>query len=97
MPKVDVWLKLHAHMVATILRFTRTIETCKKKFNLLFKQYKTNKLVNGILGEERHERKFYEPIDQWWHQSSFIMKHVTTFANDMELPQFENNIELFEK
>jgi len=60
-------------------------------------QYKTNKLANGISRKERHECKFYESIDQWWHQVDIIMKHVTTFANDTRLPQFENNSELLEK
>jgi hypothetical protein len=60
-------------------------------------QYKTNKLANGISREERDECKFYESIDQWWHQVDIIMIHVTTFANDTRLPQFEDNIELLEK
>ncbi len=60
-------------------------------------QYKTNKLANGISQEERHECEFYESIDQWWHQVDIIMKHITTFANDTRLPQFEENSELFKK
>jgi hypothetical protein len=39
-------------MVAIIPRFTKTFKTCKKKFNLLFKQYKTNKLTIDISGDE---------------------------------------------
>ncbi len=48
----------------TILKFERTFETCNKKFNLLFKLYKMDKLTNDISGEEMHECKFYESIDQ---------------------------------
>jgi len=84
-------------MVATIPRFTKTLKTCKKKFNLLFKQYKSNKLAIDISRDERHECKFYESIDQWWHQVGTFMKLVTAFANEMELLQCEDNIELVEK
>jgi hypothetical protein len=94
---VDAWLKLHDRMVVIIPIFTKTIETCKKKFNLLFKQYMTNKLTSSISREEMHECKFYESIDQLWHQIGTIMKHVTTSTNEMELAQFENNNELLVK
>jgi hypothetical protein len=83
-------------MVVTIPIFTKTIETCKKKFNLLFKQYMTDK-TSSISRKEMCECKFYESIDQLWHQVSTVMKHVTTSTNDMELPQFENNNELLKK
>jgi hypothetical protein len=83
-------------MVTTILGFIRRTETCKK-FNMLFKKYKINKLTNDILREESHKCKFYESIDQMWHQTCTIMKHVTTFVNGMKLPQFENNTKLLEK
>ncbi len=90
-------MKLHVRMVVTIHIFTKTIETRKKKFNLLFKQYTTNKLTNSISKEEMLECKFEESIDQLWHQIGTIMKCVTTCTNDMELPQFENNNELLKK
>jgi hypothetical protein len=79
-------------MVVTILKFTKIVKTCKK-FNLLFKKYKIDKLANGILKEEKHECKFYE----WWHQVGIIMKHVITFVNDTNLLQFESNTRLLEK
>jgi hypothetical protein len=78
-------------MVTTILGFIRTIEACKK-FNMLFKQYKIDKIANNILREENHECKFYESIDQWWHQTCTITKHLTTIVDGMKLLQYENNI-----
>jgi hypothetical protein len=84
-------------MVVTIPIFTMTIKACKKKFNLVFKHYTINKLTNSISREEMCDCKFYESIDQWWHQVGTAMKHATTSINDMELPQFENNNELLKK
>jgi hypothetical protein len=34
---VDVWVKLHARMLALIHGLNRSVEACKKKFNTLFK------------------------------------------------------------
>jgi hypothetical protein len=39
-------------MVVTIPIFTKTIEACKKKFNLLFKQYTIDKLTGSISREK---------------------------------------------
>jgi len=54
-------------------------------------------IKSSISRKEMCECKFYESIDQLWHQVGTVMKHVTTSTNDMELPQFENNNELLKK
>ena len=69
-------------VIATILGFTKSSEVCKKKFNTLFKHYKCNKMIDEVFGKSKHECKFYDSIDQWWHQTITIMKHDTTSAND---------------
>jgi hypothetical protein len=68
-------------MVAVIHELNRTAETCKKKFNVLYKQYWLDKMTNGVSGSDRHEYKFYDVFDQWWHQTGTVMKHVTASAN----------------
>ena len=62
---VVVWLKLHTRMVAVIPGLNRTAEACKKKFNVLYKQYRLDKMVNRVSGSDRHEYKFYNTFDQW--------------------------------
>ena len=37
-------------------------------------------MANGVSGSDRHECKFYDAFDQWWHQTSTVMKHVTASA-----------------
>ena len=34
-------------------------------------------MANGISGNARHESKFFDAIDEWWHQTGQIMKHVS--------------------
>ena len=68
-------------MVVVTPGLNRTAEACKKKFNVLYKQYRLDKMVNGVSGSDHHECKFYDAFDQWWHQTSTVMKHVTAPAN----------------
>lgn len=69
-------------MLAVIPGLNRTSEACKKKFNILFKQYRLDKIANGVSGSDRKECKFYDAFDQWWHQTGTISKHVTSTASD---------------
>jgi hypothetical protein len=38
------------------------------------KQYKDDKITNGILGNDCYECPFYDALDSWWHQSGNVMK-----------------------
>lgn len=80
-------------MVALVLEFSKSSAICKNKSYVFFKKYKENKLVNEILGDHKRECKFYKYMDHWWHQACQIMKHITTLANDGDLPlvQSEDN------
>ena len=64
-------------MLAAIPGFSRTAEACRKKFETVFKSYKEDKLANSVSGNDRHECKFYDSLDQWWHQAGSVMKHVS--------------------
>lgn len=39
-------------------------------------------MANGISGNDRHESKFYEAMDEWWHQAGQVMKHVSATTTD---------------
>ena len=69
-------------MLAAIPGFSRTIEGCRKKFENIFKSYKEEKLANSISGNNTHECKFYDSLDQWWHQARSVLKHVSATTTD---------------
>jgi hypothetical protein len=73
-------VRLHARMLP---KFNYTTQACRKKWNVIFKAYKDDKMAKGISGSARHESKYYEALDEWWHQAGHIMKHVlaTTTSN----------------
>jgi len=64
-------------MLVAILGFSRTAEACQKKFEIVFKSYKEDKLANSVLGNDKYECKFYDSLDQWWHLAGSVMKHVS--------------------
>ena len=61
---MDTWIRLQARMLAAFPGFSRTTEGCRKKFENIFKSYKEDKLANSISGNNRHECKFYDSLDQ---------------------------------
>jgi hypothetical protein len=54
-------------MLASIFGFLRILIACKWKFNAIYKQYKDDKIANGILDNDHHECPFYDALDSWWH------------------------------
>jgi hypothetical protein len=63
-------------MLSTLLSFSRTPIACKWKCNEIYKQYKDDKITNGISGNDCHECPFYDALDIWWHLNGNVMKHV---------------------
>ncbi len=71
-------------MSVTILGFSKILISCKQKFNAIYKQYKDDKIANGILGNDRHECPFYDALNSWQHQNGNVMKHVSASANEID-------------
>jgi len=69
-------------MLASIPGFFRLIEVCWKNFETLFRLYRKENVANSILGNDKHEFKFYDYFYQWWHQASSVMKHVNVTTMD---------------
>jgi hypothetical protein len=81
---VDTWVKLHTRMSAAIPGFPRIPIACKWKFNAIYKQYKDDKIANGILGNDCHECPFYDVLDSCWHWNGNVMKNVSVFGNEIK-------------
>lgn len=60
---INTWLRFHATLLALQPKFNRTSLACKKKFTAIFKAYKEDKMANGISGNDRHESKYYEAMN----------------------------------
>jgi hypothetical protein len=71
-------------MLTTLPSFSKTPIVCKWKLTTICKQYKNDKIANGISSNDHHECPFYDALDGWWHQSENVMKHVNAFANEID-------------
>jgi hypothetical protein len=62
---VGTWLKLHTQILDSIPWFLKIPIVYKWKFNAIYKQYKDDKVANGILGYDHHEYPFCDALDSW--------------------------------
>ena len=81
---IDTWTRIHARMVVMLPKFNRSATTCRKKHENLFKAYKEDKMENRISGNVRYESKFFDAMDEWWHQTGQVMKHVSAITASHE-------------
>ncbi len=70
-------------MLVRLPSFSKTQIVCKWKLNAIYKQYKNDKIANGISSNDHHECPFYDALDSWWHWNENVMKHVNVFANEI--------------
>ena len=77
-------------MIAASPGFSRTAEGCRKNFENIFKSYK---LANSISRNNKHECKFYDSLDQWWHQVGSVLKHVNATTMDNANVDVQNDDE----
>lgn len=92
---IDTWLSFHARMVALVPRFSKSSVGYKKIFLHFLSNTKERKVANEVLGNDRHERKFYKSIDQWLCQANQVMKHVTTLVNNANVPSIQSQGKFF--
>jgi hypothetical protein len=71
-------------MLATFSGFSKIPIACKHKFNASYKQYKNDKIVNGISSNDHHECPFYDALDSWWHRNGNVMKHVSASTTKID-------------
>ena len=41
-------------------------------------------MANGISGNAHHESKVFDAMDEWWHQTGQVMKHVSATTASYE-------------
>ena len=83
--RIDTWTRLHARIVVIFPKFIRSATACRRKHENLFKAYKEDKMANGISENAHHESKFFDAMDEWWHQTGQVMKHISaTIASHEE-------------
>jgi hypothetical protein len=84
---VRMWDKLQQKMIVACDGFTKTEESCRKKWKQLFKIYCTDKRANGKSGNHRKQTcKYYDEIDLGWDSCTNVRKLSHSDARGGDYP-----------
>ncbi|CAA9492270.1 MAG: hypothetical protein AVDCRST_MAG96-1567 [uncultured Segetibacter sp.] len=82
---INTWLKLQAKMVAAIRGFDRSWESCKKKYKVIWTEYKNDKRANEISGSDRHQEcKWFEQLDIWNSTRACVKNQIPASSTEGE-------------
>lgn len=80
---INTWMKLQTRMVAAIRGFDRSWESCKKKYKVIYTEYKNDKRANEISGSDRHQEcKFFEHFDMWNSTRACVKNQIPASATE---------------
>jgi hypothetical protein len=71
-------------MAIAIPSFSRSTYAYKKKYMTLLKNYKVEKIINEVFGNNKHGGKFYEAMDHWNHHKGQFTKAMSTSTTSVE-------------
>jgi hypothetical protein len=72
-------------MVATIRGFDRSWKSCKKKYKIMYTEYKIDKRANEISGTDRHQEcKWFDKVHVWNSTHACVKNHISTSAMEGE-------------
>ncbi|KAL3679976.1 hypothetical protein R1sor_022932 [Riccia sorocarpa] len=90
---VNNWQRLHRRLSVAVRGFTKSWESCKKKWQAEYKKYRTDKRHLNISGNSRHITcKYFDVIDDAWKNRANVKKvkhgdaHLSENPAPMESP-----------
>ena len=85
----NAWLKVQVRMAAAFRGCTRTALSCKKKHRSLLSEYKNDKRLYDISGNDRHQQnKWFDHMDLWNGTRASVRNQIPASAQEsvMESP-----------
>jgi hypothetical protein len=81
---VNTWIKLQIRMVAAIKGFSRTWLSCKKKYKMILKEYRTDKRANEVSGTDRkQECRWFNEMDEWNSSRASVHNQIPASATEI--------------
>jgi hypothetical protein len=72
-------------MVAAIRGFDHSWKSCKKKYKVVYTEYKNDKRANEISGSDRHQEcKWFDQFDVWNSTHVCIRNQIPASATEDE-------------
>jgi hypothetical protein len=84
-------LKVQGRTVAAIRGFDRSWESCKKKYKVVYTEYKNDKRAYEISGSDRHQEcKWFDQLDVWNSTHACVKNQIPTSATKGEDERHED-------
>ena len=91
---VDNWSRLHTKLVALYPDFTKDSEACRKKWSVVYNEYKEDKSMNMRSGSERSEKcRWYTLVDEFMSDRAHVVSHAHASASNPDGPKLSSTTE----
>lgn len=91
---VDNWSRLHTKLVALCPDFTKDSEACRKKWSVMYNEYKEDKSMNMRSGSERSEKcRWYTLVDEFMSDRAHVVSHAHASASNPDGPKLSSTTE----
>lgn len=91
---VDNWSRLHTKLVALCPDFTKDSEACRKKWSVVYNEYKEDKSMNMRSGSERSEKcRWYTLVDEFMLDRAHVVSHAHASASNPDGPKLSSTTE----
>lgn len=91
---VDNWSRLHTKLVALCPDFTKDSEACRKKWSVMYNEYKEDKSMNMRSGSERSEKCcWYTLVDEFMSDRAHVVSHAHASASNPDGPKLSSTTE----
>ena len=91
---VDNWSRLHTKLVALCPDFTKDSEACRKKWSVVYNEYKEDKSMNLRSGSDRSEKcRWYTLVDEFMSDRAHVISHAHASATNPDGPKISSTTE----
>ena len=80
---MDNWSRLHTKLVVLCPDFTKDSKACRKKWSVVYNEYKKDKFTNLKSGSERSEKcRWYTLVDEFISDRAHVISHTHASATN---------------
>ena len=85
---VDNWSRLHIKLVLFCPDFTKDSESCRKKWNAIYNDYKEDKAMNLKSDSQRSKKcRWYHFVDDFMSDQAHVVSHAHASATNPDRPK----------
>ena len=84
---VDNWSKVHSKLMSLCPDFPKDSKACRKKWSVVYNEYKEDKAMNLKSGLQRSEKcRWYQLMDEYMYDRANVTSHAHASATNPDGP-----------